>query len=102
MLDDRNANHNPWTILQQPPHASSGISAAFRILLAAVDHGWLVEEPVTVLPTNRGDTWIYCFQLRHPALEQRQRLFTPATPELERYVERNHYQVIEGSLFDNL
>lgn len=102
VLDEMNALYNPWIILQQPSHASIGITASFRSLLAAIDQGWQVEEPVQAMPTIRKDTWTYCFVLRHPIFAQTCRLYAPMTPQMERYVERNHYQVIEGSFIENL
>jgi len=75
------------------------VNPPFRALLAAVDQGWLVEEPVQVLPSARNNSWIYYFVLTHPALSQVCRLFVPALPEVERYVERSGYSVIEGSYY---
>jgi hypothetical protein len=39
VLDEMNSIYNPWMLLQQPPHASLGITAPFRSLLAAIDQG---------------------------------------------------------------
>ncbi len=99
MIEEMNAMYSPWSVLQQPMHTSIGITASFRSLLAAIDQGWLVEEPVQVLPTARGDNWIYYFVLTHATLSKTCRLFVPAITEVERYVEQNHYQVIEGSYY---
>lgn len=102
VLDEMNAIHNPWNSLQQPSHASSGITASLRSLLAGIDLGWQVEEPVTVMPTEREDAWIYCFVLTHPVLEQTFQLYAPATLEIVRLVEQNQYQVIEGAFIGNV
>lgn len=99
VLEELNTIYNPWSFLQQPSHASSGINPSFRSLLAAIDQGWQVENPVQVLPMIQMDAWTYYFVLFHPAREQTCWMFLPAVPEVERFVEQNHYQVIEGSLF---
>lgn len=99
LLDEMTTIYGPWIMLQQPTHTSRGITASFRSLLAAIDQGWRVEEPVQVLPTAGGDTWIYYFVLTHPTLSQTCRLLVPAVAEVERYVEQNQYQVIEGSYY---
>jgi hypothetical protein len=99
VLEEMSAVYSPWSMLQQPAHTSAGITASFRSLLAAIDQGWQVEEPVQVLPTARGDTWIYYIVLTHTTLSQTCRLFVPAVSEVEQYVEQNHYQVIEGSYY---
>ncbi len=98
-LEEMNAMFNPWAWLQQPAHPGPGISASFRALLAAVDQGWQVEEPVQVMPSARSETWTYYFVLIHQALGQTCRLLVPALPEVERYVAQNHYSVIEGSYY---
>lgn len=102
VLDDKKIIHNSWIILQQPTHASIGQTAFYRTILAVIDKGWRVEEPVEVIPTAREDFWIYCFVLRHTFTGQTFRLYTPATPEMEQFIARNHYQVIEGSYIEFL
>ena len=99
VLEEMTAIDGPWNMLQQPAHASHGVNTPFRTLLAAVDQGWQVDEPVQVLPSARTKTWTYYFVLTHPALSQVCRLFVPALPEVERYVERNSFSVIEGSYY---
>lgn len=97
VMDEMTTMYNPWNMLQQPQHASSGVHASFRALLAAMDQGWQVEEPVQTLPAALADGWTFYFVLTHPVSAERCWLFIPALPEVERYVERNHFQVIEGS-----
>ncbi len=99
VLEEMNAIYSSWTLLQQPTHPDPGVSASFRALLAAVDQGWQVEEPVQVMPSARSETWTYYFVLIHPALGQTCRLLVPALPEVERYVEQKPYSVIEGSYY---
>jgi hypothetical protein len=99
LIDELTALYNPWNMLQQPRHASSSAHASFRALLAAIDQGWQVVEPVQVLPIIQADAWTYYFVLTHTASAEIYRLFVPALPEVERYVEQNRYQVIESSVY---
>lgn len=102
VLDEMNAIYNPWIVLQQPTHTSLGINASFRSLLAAIDQGWQVEEPVQVMSTIRDGTWTYCFRLKHPTFAQTFRLFTHSTSEMDQFIERNHYQVVQGGFLENV
>ncbi len=99
VLEEMNSLYNPWSLLQQPAHPGNGISASFRTLLAALDQGWQITEPVQVLPSAQKDTWTYYFLLTHPVLAQNCRLFVPAIAEVERFIQQNTYQVIEGSYY---
>jgi hypothetical protein len=75
------------------------IVPSFRVLVAALNQGWQVEEPVQVLPSARTQTWIYYFTLINKPLERSFRLLIPADPEVESFVGRNQFQVIEGSFY---
>jgi hypothetical protein len=97
VLEEMNTIHSPWNILQQPAHPSLGMNASFRTLLAAIDQGWMVEEPVQVMPSVRNLFWIYCFSLTNPKTSQNYCLFVPAVPDVESFVERSNYSVVEGS-----
>jgi len=99
LIDELTAIYNPWNMLQQPSQASSSAHASYRALLAAIDQGWQVVEPVQVLPIIQADAWTYYFVLTHTASAEIYRLFVPALPEVERYVEQNRYQVIESSVY---
>lgn len=99
VLDEMNAIHNPWINLQQPSHTSIGITASLRLILGAIDQGWELEEPVEAMTTTREDVWIYCFVLSDPESSQSCRLYTAATFEMEQFIERNQFQVIENSFF---
>lgn len=91
--------YNPWCILQQPVHPENGMNASFRTLLAAIDQGWRVIEPVQALPSARWDNWTYYWVLSHPSEEQTSIIFVPAIQEVECFIEQSHYQVIEGSFY---
>ena len=99
VLEEMNAIYSPWSLLQQPAHASRSMHAAYRALLAAIDQGWQVETPVQVLPSAHSDTWTYYFTLSHASTRQTCRLFVPATAEVQRFVERSAFSVIEGSTY---
>jgi hypothetical protein len=99
LLEEMSIIYNSWSFVQQPVHPGPGANASFRALLAALDQGWLVDEPVQVLPSTRTETWTYYFILTHLALGQTCWLFVAAVPEVQRYVEQNNYQVIEGSYY---
>ncbi len=58
ILEELSAIYNPWCILQQPLHSSSGLHDSFLALLAAIDQGWEVVEPVQAMPSAAGNTWI--------------------------------------------
>ena len=97
LLEEMNTIHSHWNLLQQPAHPSLGIDASFRTLLAAIDQGWIVEQPVQALPSVRNLYWVYSFSLSNPKTSQNYCLFVPALPEVESFVERNQYSVVEGS-----
>jgi hypothetical protein len=102
MVEETNVVHIFRLNLQQSSYASIGITAPLRILLAALNQGWQVEEPVEVMSTVCHDLWIYCFVIRYSPLIPLQRLYIPASQEVERFVEQSRYQVIEGSYIESL
>ena len=48
IIEEMFALYNPWSYLQQPAHPMAGMNASFRALLAAIDQGWEIVEPVLV------------------------------------------------------
>ena len=102
LLEEMNAFYNPQIIVQEPKlvgYDNHRMKSSFGTLVAALDQGWQVKDPVQVLPSARNESWIYYFILIHPTLGKTCRLFVPAVPDVEHFVERNHYQVIEGSYY---
>ncbi len=99
VLDEMHALYNPWSLLQEPAHPSKGMNASFRVLLSALDQGWRVVEPVRILPAARSYYWTFSFELTNPHLGQNCRLYVPAVPEVEKYVQQNEFHVIEGSYY---
>jgi len=99
MLDEMNAIHYHWGLPQPPVKKAREMNLSFRALLAAVEQGWQIEEPVQVLPSTTTETWTYYFLLTHPSLSWAKRLFVPALPDVQRYVDQNGLQVIEGMFY---
>lgn len=89
MLEEMNAFYNPWSVLQQPYHPSSGINAAYRFLLAALDQGWVIEQPIQIHTTTR----IFRIILTNPIIKQDYVIDVPAIPEVEQIIECNNYPV---------
>jgi hypothetical protein len=96
MLEEMNAFYNPWSVFQQPYHPSSGVNPAYRLLLAALDQGWHVQQPVQILPTNRMDTQMYRFILTHPVTKQETVINVPAIPEVDLTIKHNNYLVMQS------
>ena len=99
MLEDMNTANTQWSLFQQPAHSSNSAVASFRSLLAAIDLGWKVEEPVKVLLSPRTDSWTYFFVLSNRQFAQRCSLYLPAVLNVIQFVEQNSYQVVEGSYY---
>jgi hypothetical protein len=97
--NEMNLTTNSWGALQQPAHSSRSLHASFRALLAAIDQGWQVNQPVQALPSTRFENWTYHFVLTDPASQGAFRLFVPATPVVQRFIERNNFNVIEGGTY---
>jgi hypothetical protein len=75
---------NPWDLLQQPARPSGAIDARYRLLLAALDQGWEVEEPVYFCPREKeGGNWVFHFVLTQPAHNQKQILTISDHAEVE-------------------
>lgn len=87
---------NVWDTLQQPVKSGS-TQPSYLLLLAALDSGWTIEEPVYEEPVCLRSRWgesglyVYHFILRQSQKRVTQlpakRLITvPAGPEIERFV----------------
>jgi hypothetical protein len=104
-LEEMKSNYHSSNLHIQPTFALQtlfpdiGMYSSFHTLLAAIDLGWKIAEPVQVLPSFRNDIWTYYFVITPPVLKQSYRLFVPAGPEVEHFVEQGEYQVIEGSYY---
>ena len=83
-----------WDVLQQPAHPAE-VEPRYRLLLAALDVGWRIEEPVYLRPRWSEDgPRVYHFILWLDS-EAAPRLITvPECPEAERYVRTERLRVV--------
>lgn len=96
LLEEINAMYGPIGMFNYLTQTKQHVATSFQSLLDAIDQGWQIEEPLQVMPTAREDIWMYFIVLKHPAQSNCRRLIVPALPEVERYVEHNHYQAVES------
>jgi len=88
MHEEMTLYHNPWNVLQQPYHPSSGIHPALRSLLAAIDQGWKIEKPAQILQSTPASGSSYRFTLTHPSRNQECQILVPLSPEVQQALER--------------
>lgn len=56
---------NTWDVLQQPSRPTGNLDSSYRLLLAALDVGWQVQEPVYLRPRwSQAGPWVYHFILQ--------------------------------------
>jgi hypothetical protein len=66
----------------------------YRMLLAALDLGWQVEDPVYLHQCfNRTDRWVYHFVLNHDLISHIQLITTPKSPDIERLISQEGWKV---------
>lgn len=94
VLEEMSAIYNPWSYLQQPAHPASGLNASFRTLLAAIDLGWEVIEPIHVQSEERSDRKSFHFLLTHPTLGKMSPFIVFGTSEVEQFVCTYGYQTV--------
>lgn len=92
ILEEMSALHNPWCWLQQPAHPFSGLNASFRTLLAAIDQGWEVVEPILKVDGDACDAKAYDFILFNQAIGKTLQIRVIATPEVEDFIGNNGYE----------
>jgi hypothetical protein len=85
LSEEMNAINDPWNFLQQPVHPHLGLNASMRALLAAVDQGWEIVQPVRNLPAQYPGAWMYAVALLHPETARELRLQVPGAPESDRF-----------------
>ena len=85
-----------WENLQQPAHPSE-IEPQFRALLAALDMGWRIEEPVYLRPrwSEQGPR-VYHFILRRALLTPPKLISVPEGPEAGRFVRDEGLRLVMG------
>jgi hypothetical protein len=85
-----------WANLQQPAHPSE-VEPQFRMLLAAIDIGWRIEEPVHLRPRwSDSGPRVYHFILRRALLAPPKMLSVPEGPEVDRYVRDESLRLVVG------
>jgi len=85
-----------WNVLQQPAH-STDVEPSYRLLRAALDMGWWVEEPVYLRPRWSDDgPRVYHFILRRPPQSLPRLLSVPESPEVDRFVRDEGLRVSIG------
>jgi hypothetical protein len=85
-----------WANLQQPAHPSE-VEPQFRMLLAAIDMGWRIEEPVYLRPRwSDSGRRVYHFILRRALLAPPKMLSMPEGPDVNRYVRDEALRLVVG------
>ena len=91
------ASEDRWEHLQQPAHPSQ-IEPQFRALLAAIDSGWRIEEPVYLRSRwSEAGPRVYHFILRRAFLAPPRMLSVPQGPEVDRFVRDEAVRLVVGS-----
>jgi hypothetical protein len=74
-----------WNLLQEPARPTA--EPRYQLLMAALDTGWQVEEPVYLRPRWTGDgPRVYHFILRRPAQPTPRLLTVPASVAIDQFV----------------
>ena len=90
------APEDRWDNLQQPSHPSQ-IEPQFRALLAAIDMGWRVEEPVYLRPRwSDAGPRVYHFILRRAMLAAPRMLSVPEGPAVDQFVLDESLRLVVG------
>jgi hypothetical protein len=90
------APEDRWENLQQPTHPSE-VEPKFRTLLAAIDKGWRIEEPVYLRPQwSDSGPRVYHFILRRALLAAPRMLSVPQSPEVDRFVRDEALRLVVG------
>lgn len=85
-----------WSHLQQPAHPSQ-LEPQFRVLLAALDTGWRVEEPVHLRPRWSADgPRVYHFILRRSRLAPPRLVSVPQSAEVDHFVQAEGLRLVVG------
>lgn len=86
-----------WENLQQPTHPSE-VEPQFRTLLAAIDMGWRIEEPVYLRPRwSEAGPRVYHFILRRGLLATPRIVSVPQGPEVERFLRDECLRLVVSS-----
>jgi hypothetical protein len=95
-LSDSQPQDQSWDLLQQPAHPAE-VEPRFRLLLAALDVGWRIEEPVYLRPRWSDDgPRVYHFILQLDARVQPRLITVPECAEVDHFVRHERLRVIAG------
>ena len=91
---DTNKIDGLWVILDEPGSLFSSSDESYRMLLAALDLGWQVEEPVYLRPRwNESSRWVFHFILKQKPMDPPRLLTTSQSPDIERLVTEEGWRV---------
>jgi hypothetical protein len=93
MIPEEANTINSLDFLQQPIHSVQGISASFWSLLAAVDQGWQVEQPVKKMSSPHSNLRTYYFVLTHTNFNRLCEIAVPESTSIEHFICVNDYCV---------
>ena len=90
------AAEDRWENLQQPAHPSE-VDPQFRTLLAAMDLGWRIEEPVYLRPRwSEAGPRVYHFILRRGLTAPPRIVSVPENPVVDGFVRDASLRVVIG------
>ena len=79
---------------EQPQYFLDSSDESYRMLLAALDLGWWVEEPVYYRPRwYERDQWVFHFILKHESMASPRLITTYKSPAIEQLVAEEGWQV---------
>jgi hypothetical protein len=85
-----------WDHLQQPAHPSE-LEPQYRVLLAALDLGWRIEEPVYLRPRwSDSGPRVYHFILRRSVVAPPKLISVPEGAAVDRYVRDEGLRLVVG------
>lgn len=86
--------HVPKDMFDQPINVICSYDDSYWLLLAALDIGWQVKEPVLLSPRrNEGGKWVFHFTLKQPSNDQLCVITSYWSPEIELFVRKEGWQV---------
>ncbi len=96
---ETDGNLAPREAPERPGQFLGSADEHFRVLLAALDLGWQVEEPVYLRPRwGESGSWVYHFILKREATPQPCLVTVRHNPEVEQFIEQEGWQVDQPAL----
>lgn len=93
-LDNTAKIDNFWDVLQQPNRPVGGLDSSYRLLLAALDVGWQVVEPVYLRPSwSEAGPWVYHFILQRLPKDQQHIITVPLGVEVSDLIRLEGWRV---------